>query len=220
MRLTILLLAALSLAIAACSSGNDTTPTPAPTATAAPTSAAASRTPPPVQTEEPTPTATSAGSGDCLPSDLAGAQVLVDAAAGTQYFQFGLTNISDHACTLEGAPDISFADSNGDSGGVVVDYNTADCGQGNPTVCIADSPVDLPSGAATPAAGVAPGQVTITVAIANAGNFPGTPTATAHFLVLDFPGLGFDIRIPFDQDVPLVPEGQASLHGYGLSQTP
>jgi hypothetical protein len=79
--------------------------------------------------------------------------------------------------------------------------------------------VDLPTGAATPAAGAASGQLTVTVAVADIGALApcSSPIVQAHFIGLRFTGLTDDVRIELPSDIQLcVP--QVRLHGYGPSK--
>jgi hypothetical protein len=210
-----LLLALLTVAVGALAlaCGDDDSPSASP-------SDATSFSPAPT-TDEAAPTQTSATGDavDCAADDLAGTLVRVGAAAGTSYYELGLTNGGDGPCTLPGKPAIKFLDAAGDPLDIVVDPHGAACEPDDldPTVCVNDVPLELAPGAPTPTIGT-PGQITVTVAIANAANFDPLPTPTfeAHAFVIKFPGID-GVVISLEEPLTLITDGQVRLHGYGAS---
>ncbi len=210
---------AAALSVAACGGSSSTstpTPTPSPTSSASP-APAVTPTPSPVVTVAPSATAT--GGVSCSAADLAGVIVKTGVAAGTSYTTIGISNTGASACTLPGAPAIGFAD----AGQAPIDVQVGNTGLpcGTPPIgvqtCVDDVPVELPPGAATPNGLAFPGQVTVTVAVANALNFDPVPTPTyqASYLLLTFPDVAGAVSVPFS--VTLIPTGQVRLSGYGPS---
>jgi hypothetical protein len=159
----------------------------------------------------------------CRSIDLYGAFVLSDGTAGTIYYQLGVTNVGALDCILVNPPALHFRDASGSDLGVASSLGT-DCpaqGPYDPAACLDQDAVDLPAGAATPAVGAAPGQLTVTVAVADVAGPAAcaSPAVQAHFIGLRFTGLTDDVRIELPNDITLYPcAAQASLHGYGPSK--
>lgn len=155
-----------------------------------------------------------------MATDLVGTVVRTGVAAGTEYYTLGISNVSPRTCTISGPPTIGFADDAGLGVSVSVDNTGNPCGTGvvDPMTCVDSAPLTLSFGAPTPNTTDSPGQLSVTVAIANALNFDPEPTPTyqAHTIVLKFPGAS-GVMIPLNQDVTLIPSGQVFLHGYGPS---
>jgi hypothetical protein len=202
----VIVAAVLSL-VAACggSSSSSATPTPLASTTA---------------TSSPSPTATPVRIPGqiCRSSDLYGAFVLSDGTAGTIYYELGVTNVGGLDCILVNPPILHFRDASGSDLGVVSTLGT-DCpaqGPYDPANCVDEDAVDLPAGAATPSAGAAPGQLTVTVAVADIGVLAqcASPIVQAHFMGLRFTGLTDDVRIELPNDLQLCAP-QVRLHGYG-----
>lgn len=198
---------ALWLLVAACggSSSSSATPTASPTA-------AATGTATPVRI---------AGQ-ICPSSDLYGAFVLSDGTAPTVYDELGVTNTGGLDCILVNPPTLRFRDASGSDLGVVSFLGT-DCpaqGPYDPANCVDEDAVDLPAGAATPAAGAVPGQLTVTIAVEFSRLLcPNSPAVLAHFIGLRFTGLTDDVLIELPNDINV--EGcqvQVRLHGYGPSK--
>lgn len=102
--------AAMAFALAACGGGS-TNAGPAPSTTAPPSSAASESTAPPsapAATEHGTPPATQVDNGLCKSGDLKLSFGQGDAAAGTTYRALVFTNVSDHPCTIQGFPGVSY----------------------------------------------------------------------------------------------------------------
>ncbi len=178
----------------------------------------------PSVTESPTPTPTPRIAGSiCRGTDLRGAFVLSDGTAGTIYYQLGVTNVGALDCILVNPPVLHFRDASGSDLGVVSTLGT-DCpaqGPYDPAACVDEDAVDLSAGAATPAAGTAPGQLTVTIAVADIGALApcASPTVQAHFIGLRFTGLADDVRIELPNDIALQTcSAQVRLHGYGPSK--
>jgi hypothetical protein len=109
-----------------------------------------------------------------------------------------------------------FLPSSGPGFPIDIDYAAQPCGTGatDATLCAVTGPIDLPPGGPTPAA-ESPGQIGITIGIANAANFEPQPTPTyeAHAIALKFPGAS-GVVIPLPQGVTLIPSGQVHLQGF------
>ncbi|HEY8768204.1 MAG TPA: hypothetical protein VIP09_13240 [Dehalococcoidia bacterium] len=204
----VMVAAALSL-VAACggSSSSSATPTPLASTTA---------------TSSPSPTAMPVRIPGqiCRSVDLYGAFVLSDGTAGTIYYELGVTNVGALDCILVNPPALHFRDASGSDLGVVSTRGT-DCpaqGPYDPANCVDEDAVDLPAGAATPAAGAVPGQLTVTIAVAFSRLLcPNSPAVLAHFIGLRFTGLTDDvlIELPNDINVQTTCQAQVRLHGYG-----
>ncbi len=209
---TLAALATLALLLLAACGGSSSSSSP-PTSTAGAT-----------VTSSPSPTPTVRIAGQiCRSSDLYGAFVLSDGTAGTIYYQLGVTNVGALDCILVNPPALHFRDASGSDLGVASTLGT-DCpaqGPYDPAACLDQDAVDLPAGAATPAVGAAPGQMTVTIAVADIGALApcASPTVQAHFIGLRFTGLTDDVRIELPNDIALQTcSAQASLHGYGPSK--
>jgi hypothetical protein len=208
------IVAAILSLVFACGGSSSSSSTPTSTAGATATSS-------PSPSPTPTPTVRIAGQ-ICRSSDLYGAFVLSDGTAGTIYYQLGVTNVGALDCILVNPPVLHFRDASGSDLGVVSTIGT-DCpaqGPYDPAACVDEDVVDLSAGAATPAAGAAPGQLTVTVAVAFSGLLcPNSPAVLAHFIGLRFTGLTDDVLIELPNDINV--EGcqvQVRLHGYGPSK--
>lgn len=212
MRLLIVF-AVLVLLLAGC--GGSSSPSP-PT-----TTANATTTSPTSPSPTPSPTPPVPGS-ICNPDNLVGALVLTQGAAGTIFYQLGVTNVGAADCILVNPPVLHFRNVDGIDLGIAVAAGT-DCPAGgpyDPTTCVDEDAVDLPPGAATP--GVVSGQLAVTVAVAQAGNFPpcGSPAAQAHIIGLRFTGTTSDVLVELPNDITVLPcpgVSQVRLHGYGPS---
>lgn len=100
---------AAALTVAGCGGSNGAEPTPTPTST----SASASPAPTSSSSAAPTsvaaaPPASSAGDGLCKSTDLSLSVGHGDAGAGTVYRPLIFTNVSDHPCTIQGFPGVSY----------------------------------------------------------------------------------------------------------------
>jgi hypothetical protein len=146
--------------------------------------------------------------------------VLTQGAAGTVYYQLGVTNVGAVDCILVNPPVVHFRNVDGSDLGIAVAAGT-DCPAGgpyDPTTCVDEDAVDLPPGAATP--GVVSGQLAVTVAVAQAGNFQpcGSLAAQAHIIGLRFTGTNSDVLVRLIEDITVLPcpgVTQVRLQGYG-----
>jgi hypothetical protein len=206
------------LAVAACggSSSSSATPIVSPTVATSSTPAATDTTSP-IGSE--TPIATPRSS--CSAANLAGAIINTGAAAGTEYYTIGISNTGANVCTLPGAPVVGFTDAGRALIFVAVDTSAPRCGSPpiDAKTCVDNVPIQLAPGSPTPNGPATPGQVTVTVAIANALNFEPSPILTyqASSLYLTFADAGSAVSVPFTAPVTLIPSGQVSLRGYGPS---
>jgi hypothetical protein len=136
------------------------------------------------------------------------------------YYQLGVTNTGAVDCILVNPPVVHFRNVDGSDLGIAVAAGT-DCPAGGPyepADCVDEDAVDLPADAATPAAGAAPGQLTVTVAVADIGALTpcASPTVQARSIGLRFTGLTDDVMIALPNDIALQTcPGQVRLRGYG-----
>jgi hypothetical protein len=103
--------AALAFAVAGCGGTNNAGPQPSTTTTASspstsesPASGSATST----TVAQGAPPATQTGNGLCKSTDLKLSLGRGDAAAGTTYRPLIFTNVSDHQCTIQGFPGVSY----------------------------------------------------------------------------------------------------------------
>jgi hypothetical protein len=191
--------------LAACGGGSDSaSPTP---------TEAISPTPTPAPTPEP---------GACTASNLYGALVNSEGAAGTQFLTIGITNTLT-ACSLDGAPAINWYD----AAGAKLDIPAATSVPCQPqagdfTTCAYDGRFTLPAGAPTPAPGVNGQAVAlIAVYVSDVVTECSSPTETAHSVGLGFPGITSDVQVELPEDVALPPcSTQVTLQAYGPLPTP
>jgi hypothetical protein len=206
----VIVAAVLSVA-AACGGSSSSTSTPTTTANATATSS-----------PSPSPTPLPAGS-ICRGTDLYGAFVSSQGTAGTIFYQLGVTNVGALDCILVNPPTLRFRDASGSDLGIVSSLGT-DCpaqGPYDPASCLDQDAVDLPPGAPTPTTNAPPGQLTVTVAVADIGVLSpcASPTVQARLIGLRFTGLTDDVRIALPNDIALQTcSAQVRLHGYGPSK--
>ncbi|MDT7725008.1 MAG: hypothetical protein QOI21_1584 [Actinomycetota bacterium] len=104
--------AVLTVVLAGCGSdsGNSAQPAPSPTTDTSPsTSSSSSDTPSPAAgNSSSTPTSPKPADGLCKAADISLSLGTGDAAAGTVYRPLVMANISDHQCTIQGFPGISY----------------------------------------------------------------------------------------------------------------
>jgi hypothetical protein len=213
-----------SLVLAGCGGSSATiTPSPSAGASASPTAALTITQTPSLTETEPPGTTALAGSS-CSASNLAAAITATGVAAGTEYYTIGISNTGATACTLTIPPSLGFADASHTPISVLSDQVGPDCGSLpiDYQACVSNAPIELQPGAPTPSGSVLPGQVTVTIAIANALNFDPEPTPTfqASYILFTFAGAGDFVTVPFAQPVTLIPSGQVRLAGYGPASTP
>lgn len=169
-------------------------------------------------TAEPTPSPTPEPV-PCTPSNLSAALVSADPASGGQLLTIGISNPLTN-CTLSGSPTVNWYDAAGTKLEVPAATNVRCQPQaGDFSTCVFEGEVLLLGGGATPAAGVS-GQAIAVIGVQPA-DACASPSETAHFVGLQFPGVSPDVRIELIEDVAVPTCGESiSLQGFGVLPTP
>lgn len=148
---------------------------------------------------------------NCTVGDLAASWAFTGVALGTEYYEFGLSNLGPEDCNLGGPPVVRLLTADDSDLGLSYDTNTP-CSPGsfaypqvsNETDCVTGGPLYMYAGRPAPEEAVrGSGEATLTIAIANTANFdpPCATTGEARYLALQFPGSAGELRVAFPQGI-------------------
>ncbi len=159
----------------------------------------------------------------CTAADLTGVYVRETSAAGSTFYQIGISNTSGVDCIVSGRPALRFRNAKGDDLGITA-LPAVPCpleGTVDPTSCVDESVIDLPPGGPTPSPGEFEfGQLRVIVEVKKLDAIEpcASPAVQARLIGLVYPEAMGDVTIQVPENIDLQTcTGQVKLFGYGAA---